>query len=200
LVLLIASLCVLIVVQNLLSLVFGDGTRTLRPGVVQSAIVIGSLHITLLQVAIVVVSTLLYVVTSTILFLTRIGCLVRAVADDHYLATVVGVPTDRVLLLVMVGASALASGAAILVAYDTDLTPMMGFEAVFIGITATVVGGMGSFPGAWLGGLLIGLARNLGGWWLPARWQDAVVFAVLVVFLLLRPQGFFGKPLKKAHL
>ena len=93
--------------------------------------------------------------------------------------------------------SALAGVAAILAALDTDMRPTMGFDALLMGVVAAVVGGIGSIPGAFLGGLLLGLALNLGVWKLSTGWQDAIAFSLLILFLVFRPQGFFGLPLRR---
>ena len=66
-------------------------------------------------------------------------------------------------------------------------------NAILKGIIAAVIGGIGSIPGALLGGLLIGLAENLGVWGISSGWKDAIAFTVLVLFLLFRPDGIFGR-------
>jgi branched-chain amino acid transport system permease protein len=91
--------------------------------------------------------------------------------------------------------SGLAAGAAILISLDTDITPTMGFGALLLGVVAAIVGGVGSMPGAMLG-LLVGLAQHLGVWKLPTQWQDEIVFLILIAFLIARPQGLFGRPVK----
>jgi len=69
----------------------------------------------------------------------------------------------------------------------------MGFNALIMGVVAVIVGGIRSIPGAMVGGLLLGLAQNIGVWKLPSQWQTTIAFVVLIVFLLLRPQGLLGK-------
>jgi branched-chain amino acid transport system permease protein len=90
--------------------------------------------------------------------------------------------------------------AAILVALDVDMTPTMGLNALMMGIVAMIVGGIGSVPGTTLGGLLLGLAQHLGVWKIGSEWQDAIAFAILLLFLLLRPQGFFGRRVRKVEV
>ncbi len=96
--------------------------------------------------------------------------------------------------------SALAAIAAVLLGYDTDLTPGMGFKSLLMAVVASIAGGIGSIRGSLLGGLLVGLAQHLGAWKLPTQWQDTVVFVVLIIFLVARPEGFFGKPLKSGQV
>lgn len=196
--LLLASLGIYIVVQNMISIKFGDDVQALSAYAPTSAIVILKSRITRLQAIIVLVNMFLYAITGLLILRTRTGRIIRAVANDMELACVAGVNTDHVILLVFALGSALAAVAGILFAYDTNLTPTMGFNALLMGVVAVVVGGIGSVPGAILGGLLVGLSQHLGVWKLPTQWQDAIVFVILILFLLLRPQGFLGKPLRKA--
>lgn len=195
-VLLVASLGLLIVLQNVISLVFGDATKTIRQGSFGPGYDVVGARITSIQAIIIGVSIGLCLLTWVILRFTRFGRRVRAVANDSNLSAIVGVDTDRVILLAFAFGSALAAGAAILISLDTDITPTMGFGALLMGVVAAIVGGVGSIPGAMLGGLLVGLAQQLGVSKLPTQWQDAIVFLILIAFLIARPQGFLGKALK----
>lgn len=197
--LLICSLGIMVAIQNGISLVFGDDTKLLRSTGVYEGIAVFGAHITPIQFIIVGASVLL----STSLFawirLSRYGKITRAVASDPGLATIVGIDSPRVVLMVFGLGSALAAVAAILIGYDTDLTPAMGFKSILMAVVAVIVGGIGSVRGSLLGGLLVGLVQHLGVWRLPTQWQDAIVFVVLIVFLIVRPEGFFGKPLKSGQ-
>ena len=122
----------------------------------------------------------------------------RAVTTDPELADAVGISRDNTLLLAICIGSTLAGGTGFLIGYDTALTPAGSFGVLLIAVTAVIVGGIGSIPGAMLGGLLVGVAQHVGVWKLPVQWQDAIVFVILILFLLLRPQGFLGKPLRRA--
>jgi branched-chain amino acid transport system permease protein len=154
--------------------------------------------ITPIQITIIIVSACLLALCWAFAKKTRMGKVMWAVANDPELARVVGIETDQVILFTFILGSALAAIAAILISLDTDMTPMMGFYALLMGIVAVIAGGIGSIPGAALGGLLVGMAQHLGVWKLPTQWQDAIVFVILILFLLLRPQGFLGKPLRRA--
>jgi branched-chain amino acid transport system permease protein len=192
LVLLIVSLGLLIISQNIVSLVFGDATKTLRTFVAQ-AHDIGGARITSIQLIIVAVSVAVCALTWLLLQFSYFGRLMRAVANDSGLSRVVGVRNDRVIILVFALGSALAAGAAILVSFDTDMTPTMGFGALFMGVVAAIIGGVDSMPGAALGAVFVGLVQQLAAWKLPTEWQDAIVFVILIGFLVLRPQGLLGK-------
>jgi branched-chain amino acid transport system permease protein len=200
LVLLIASLGIYVVLQNTISLIFGDDVKTLRTGVVQEGFSLLGARITPIQVLTVGVAAALLVVTGLVLAGTRIGKAIRAVANDPELAVVTGVDSKRIILLTFAVGSALAAVAAILAALDVDMTPTMGMNALLMGVVATIIGGVGSIPGAAVGGLLLGVAQQLGVWQIGSQWQDAIAFAILLAFLLLRPYGVFGRRLRKAEV
>jgi branched-chain amino acid transport system permease protein len=103
-----------------------------------------------------------------------------------------GINSDDVIMLTFIIGSALAGTGGILASLDTDMTPTMGLNALLMGIVALIAGGMGSNVGAILGGFLIALAQNLGVWKLPTQWQQAIVFGILLLFLILRPRGVLG--------
>ena len=198
--LLICSLGILVAIQNGISMIFGDDTKRLRSTDVYQSVVIFGAHITSIQLIIIGTSILLCVSIAFWMRLTSFGKMARAIASDADLATVVGVNSQRMIVIIFALGSALAAVASILLGYDTDLTPAIGFNALLMAVVAVIVGGIGSVRGSFLGGLLVGLAQHLGVWKLPTQWQNAVVFVVLIVFLIIRPEGFFGRPLKRAQI
>ena len=200
LVLLIASLGIFIVIQNVISLIFGDDTKTIRSGVVTEGINILGARITQIQILTIVVCLALFIITTLIVMRTRIGKAIRAIGNDPELALISGIDTDRAILYTFAVGSALAAVAAILVAFDVDMTPTMGMNALMMGVVAVIIGGVGSIPGAALGGLLLGLAQHLGVWQISSKWQDAIAFVILLSFLLFRPYGFFGRVVKKVEI
>lgn len=200
LVLLLASLGIYIVLQNVISMVFTDETRTIRSGAVKEGFNIFGARITPIQILIVCVSVGLVVAVWSLLKYTKLGKAMRAVANNPELAKVSGIDSNRVILCTFAIGSALAGIAGILVSLDVDMTPTMGMNALMMAIVAVIIGGVGSIPGVALGALLLGIAQHLGVWKLPSQWQDAIAFFVLIAFLLLRPQGFFGRRVKKASV
>jgi branched-subunit amino acid ABC-type transport system permease component len=127
------------------------------------------------------------------LHFTRVGNRIRAVASNPQLACTVGIRTDLVISGVFVLANVMVVLAGILMACDTGLTPSMGFRPFMLGVVAAILGGVGSTMGSLVAGLFIGLAQNIAVLWVPTQWQDAIVFLILVAFLLLRPAGLLGK-------
>jgi branched-subunit amino acid ABC-type transport system permease component len=137
---------------------------------------------------------------SCFLFLkyTKKGQAIRAVAIDPELARVSGIESDRVILSTFALGSAMAGVAGILVALNVDMTPTMGMNALLMGVVAVIIGGIESIPGIALGALFLGMAQHLGAWNVGSQWQEAIAFAILLIFLLFRPQGFLGKKVKTA--
>lgn len=194
--LLLASLGLFIVLQNSISWLFGDDTKVLRANTSESLAVIGA-RITPIQIVIVATSLVACLAVWIAVRFTATGRAARAVADDAELCKVVGINVEQIVVVAFAAGSALAGIAAILVSLDTDLRPTMGFNALLMGVVAAIVGGIGSIPGALMGGLLLGMAQHLGVWKLSTEWQDAIAFCVLLIFLVFRPQGFFGLPLRR---
>ncbi|MDL2122635.1 MAG: branched-chain amino acid ABC transporter permease [Deltaproteobacteria bacterium] len=200
LVFLLASLGMYIVLQNVISMMFGDDTKTIRSGLVKEGLNVFGARITPIEILIICVSVVLVVTVTLLLKKTKMGNAMRAVANDIELASVSGIDSDRVILLTFAIASTLAGIAGILVALDVDMTPTMGMNALMMGVVAVIVGGVGSIPGVALAALLLGIAQHLGVWFISSQWQDAIAFVILLIFLLFRPQGFLGKKVKKATL
>lgn len=200
LVLLLSSLGIYIVLQNLISMAFGDDTKTLRSGVVTEGIEFIGARITPIQISIIVISFLLLIGCWALMKFTKTGTAMRAVASDPELALITGIDTDRTVLFAFLLGSLLAAIAGLLISFDVDMTPTMGMNALMMGVVAVIVGGVGSIPGAALGGFLIAFAQNFGVWKISSQWQDAIAFLVLLVFLIFRPYGFLGKKIRKAEV
>jgi branched-chain amino acid transport system permease protein len=126
--------------------------------------------------------------------LTLYGKAIRAVANDPKLALVSGIDSEKMILYTFLLGSALAGIAALLIAWDSALTPLMGLNALFMGIVAMILGGVGSLPGSLLGGLLLGLLQSLTVWLIGSQWQLPITFTILLLFLLFRPVGLLGQP------
>jgi branched-chain amino acid transport system permease protein len=195
-ILLLSSLGLMIVIQNIISLFWGDTTRRLRSSNIYEGLNIGGARITRIQLMTILVSITLSLALWSWLRWTRLGKHMRAVANDKELSVIIGIDSEKITTIAFIVGSAVAAVAAILSGYDTDLTPMMGFRAILIGVVAAVIGGIGSIPGALCGGLLIGLTQTITAWWLPTQWQESLVFVILIIFLLVRPHGFFGYKLR----
>lgn len=141
------------------------------------------------QILIIGISLLLLVFLWLFLEKTKLGKAMRAVSDDPEGAAVVGIDSEKIILAAMGIGSLLAATAGILISFETSIEPWMGMNAILKGITASIIGGIGSIPGAMSGAFFLGLVENLGIWKIHAAWKDCIAFIILVLFLLVRPGG-----------
>lgn len=192
LIFLLASFGVFVFLQNLIQLIYGAQILSLRTGPVTEGYHIFSAVITPTQIIILLVSVGLMVVLWAFMTKAKLGKAMRAVSDDPVAANMVGINPEKTILLSFLLGSALAGAAGVLIALETNIEPTMGFSAILKGIIASIVGGIGSIPGAMFGGFFLGMAENLGIAWIPSGWKDAIAFAILIIFLLIRPRGIFG--------
>lgn len=199
-VLLLASLGLLIALQNFISLIFGDETKSLRIGKAWSGLEIWEARITSIQLIIIIVSFALSTILWIIINKTKAGKIVQAVSMDPELSVIFGIRPDRVIRWVFVLGSLMAALTGILMAFDSDMTPSMGFNVMLMGVIAVIVGGKMNFIGTCAASLLIGIVQHIVAWRLSTQWQYAIVFAILILFLIIRPQGLFGKPLRSASV
>ncbi|HEY4221548.1 MAG TPA: branched-chain amino acid ABC transporter permease, partial [Myxococcota bacterium] len=146
------------------------------------------------QVISVLIAVTLMVLLQLLVFKTKFGVAMRAVSFDHRTSALMGIPVDRVIAFTFMLGSALAAGAGILYAIkDTLVQPLMGTQIGLKAFVAAVIGGIGHVPGAVAGALLLGLVEELVVGYGSSTWRDAVAFAFLIVVLLFKPEGLFGK-------
>jgi branched-chain amino acid transport system permease protein len=117
----------------------------------------------------------------------------RATSHDREAAAMMGIDVDRVIVFAFVLGSALAGAAGVLFALRVPTTVTIGFLIGLKGFTAAVIGGIGSIPGAMAGGLILGFAEAYAQGYVSTVWSDLLVFVILIIFMLFRPQGLFGK-------
>jgi branched-chain amino acid transport system permease protein len=186
-----SSLGLYIMLVNVLAMVYGNETKVLNPGI-QPTYTFSGVILTQVQLVTIVCCIVLFIGLVLLLRRTRLGNIVRALRDDPELVSAVGVNPRRVRWAVFALGSALAAVAAMLAGLDIGIDPNIGMNALLNGAVAVIIGGIGIFEGAAVGGLGIGVLQSLAVWRLSTRWQDAVTFVLLIVFLLFRPQGVFG--------
>ncbi len=194
---LIVSFGVFIFIQNLIQLIFGAQVLTLRTGPIKEGHPFLGAVITDIQILIIFMSLALFFLCWLFIQKTKLGKAIRAVADDPTGARVVGINSEKVIMAVFAIGSVLAGAAGILISLETNLEPTMGFNAILKGIIASIVGGIGSIPGALFGGLFLGLAENIGIWKIQAAWKDTIAFTILIIFLLIKPSGIMGRKTEK---
>ena len=149
--------------------------------------------VTVVQVLVVVTSIALMCALMLFVARTRLGRAMRATAYDREAASMMGIDTDLVISSTFFIGSVLAGAAGVMFGlYIGETYHFMGFLAGLKAFTAAVVGGIGSIPGAMVGGVLIGISEAFATGYVGGQWSDLVVFAVLIGFMLLRPSGLFG--------
>ena len=154
----------------------------------------GPLNISVVRIAVILTAVALMVALTLLVSRTRLGKAMRATAFDREAAAMQGIDVDRVIVATFFIGSALAGAAGVMVGLVFyKVYHLMGFIAGLKGFTAAVVGGIGSIPGAMLGGLLIGLAEAFITGYVSSTFQDVFVFSILIVLLLVRPEGLLGK-------
>jgi branched-chain amino acid transport system permease protein len=194
-VLLVASLGALTVIQAGLAISYTSQFRPLSTDVGGRVVysLFGTVVVSRIQLMIFLFAIAIAVVLALLLRLTRFGKAVKAVSDDHEVAAISGIDTNRLMGYVFFIGSAIAGLAGILVGLDTGIDPTMGLALLLKGVIAAIVGGIGSLPGAVLGAFMLGLIENFGIWVVPGIWKDAIAFGLLIVFLLIRPRGLLGR-------
>ncbi len=156
---------------------------------------VGEVKINPLQVMIFFIAITLMAGLQYIIFKTRLGRAMRAVSFNHDLASLMGIPTNRIISYTFILGSALAGAAGVLVglAYP-KIDPLMGVMPGLKAFVAAVLGGIGNVNGAVAGALLLGLAEEfLVGYWAPS-FRDALAFSILILVLLFKPTGLLGTP------
>ncbi|HAW49775.1 TPA: branched-chain amino acid ABC transporter permease [bacterium] len=192
LIFLIASFGVFIFIQNLLQLIYGAQILTIRTGPIKEGHHFFDVVITDIQILILTVSIFLMILLWLFIQKTKLGKAMRAVSDDPMAANIVGINPEKIILISFAIGSALAGIAGILISFETNIEPTMGFIAILKGIIASIIGGIGNIPGAVLGGFFLGAVENLGIWKIQAGWKDCIAFVILIIFLLIRPWGIMG--------
>lgn len=185
--LLLASLGILTIGQNALSIFFGDGMKRLPGTVDLHTLSIFGVTLARSQAYLILAGLATSIVAYALMRFSLLGRLYRAISNDPELAKCFGINVDRFFLLVLAGASSLACIAGVLEAMDTGLVPTMGFRALLMAIVAAIVGGIGTPLGAINGALIVSTTQNLAIIFLPSEWQDVAAYVLLIIFLARRP-------------
>lgn len=147
------------------------------------------------RIMIILVTVVLMIALSLYIKYSRVGRASRACSQDLHMANLLGIDTNRIISFTFVIGAMLAAVGGVLIALAIGkLNPFIGFIAGIKAFTAAVLGGIGSIPGAMLGGVLLGLAETFAAAYISSQYKDIVAFTLLVLILLFRPTGLLGKP------
>ncbi|MDX4954267.1 high-affinity branched-chain amino acid ABC transporter permease LivH [Delftia acidovorans] len=199
LVALISAIGMSIFLQNWVAL--GQGARDMAvPSLLPGALRFGAeggfeIYVPYSRILIIVVAIVLMVLLTLYIRHSRMGRASRACAQDMHMASLLGIDTNRVISFTFVLGAMLAAVGGVLIALAVGkLNPFIGFLAGIKAFTAAVLGGIGSIPGAMLGGVLLGVAETFAAAYISSEYKDIVAFGLLVLILLFRPTGLLGKP------
>ena len=157
------------------------------------------MHIDIVEILTLVLSVAIMFGLLQLVNRTTLGKSMRAVASDREAAEMLGINVDRTIALTFFIGSAIAGVAGVMsgLAFN-QITNTIGFLAGLKAFTAAVVGGIGSIPGAMIGGIFIGLCESFSSSYISSQYSDLIVFGILIVTMLVRPVGLFGqRPLQK---
>lgn len=188
---LMATLALLMICGALIIAVFG--AQTFSFGFHSPRYSIAGASVSLLQLILVAITVVLFAVLVFVVRCTRFGKAMRATSDNEMVAEVLGINTRHIRRLTFALGSALGGISAILYALEFNLDPNMGVMIAIKGFTAMVVGGPGSMGGAIAGAFLLSGVEQASVWYLGSTWRNAVAFALLFLFLLIKPRGLFGR-------
>jgi len=190
---LITAIGVSIFLQNVALVSFG--TVLPFPEIVpRTAWELGGVRVSLNNVLILGVTLALMVALTYVVERTKIGLAMRAVSHSRDTAALMGIPVDRVIVATFAVGSLLAGAAAFLFCIENPrVDPAMGANIGLKAFVAAVVGGIGSIPGAVVGAIVLGLAETMVSGYFTSTWRDAIAFLLLIVVLLYKPSGLFGR-------
>lgn len=188
----IASLGLYLVMVQIIILIWGNETTILRQGA-DSVYSFGIINLTSAQIIAAGVAVTTIAIFLIWLVRSKIGIQFRAMADNPILLSLMGKNVRMLRRILFAVSAVVVSVAALALSNDVGFEPYTGFRIVLIGMVASIIGGSGSFSGAAIAGLMLGILRGQVAWYTSAQWEEAVTLLFLSMVLLFRPQGLFGK-------
>ena len=193
---LITAIGVSYLLQNVALLIFGSNARQFTSVVNLPPLKLAGGELSISSVTIVTILACVVIMAGLMFFInkTKIGQAMLAVSEDRGAATLMGINVNRTIAITFAIGSALAAIAGVLLCFAyPSLTPYTGSMPGIKAFVAAVFGGIGSIPGALIGGVLLGVIENLTKAYISSQLSDAIVFSVLIIVLLVRPTGILGK-------
>jgi branched-chain amino acid transport system permease protein len=182
----------LLLMQNFVLIITSGQPKSINDSYSQAAINIGSVAISVPQLVVFLVATALTIGLRMFLRRTVVGTAIRAVSTDKRAARLMGINVEMLYMITMGIGITLAGIGGVLLAPVYSLTPEFGFSFMLPAFVAAILGGMGSIPGAYIGGLIIGILEGVIGYYLAPSLGEAAAFLVLIIVLVVRPWGLLG--------
>ena len=195
----VTSLALANMLEAAVSMIFGVNVKSLVAGSSAASYEIGSVYITPIQVMIIVSALVILGLLGAVVHWFPLGRRIRALAQNTHAAQSIGISRMRVSYLVFAAATVLAAFSGILVGYETNMQPTMGNAYTVKAFAAMVLGGLGNLWGTVAASYILGLIENLsigldfGRYSIPAGYKDAFAFAIILLTLLVKPEGIFAK-------
>ncbi|HDK25855.1 MAG TPA: branched-chain amino acid ABC transporter permease [Candidatus Atribacteria bacterium] len=191
----VSALGVSIILENMIMVIWGPRYQAYPVDVVPAArFEIGGIHITLLQIIILILSFALLAFLYYVIQKTTFGAAIRASALDRDTAALMGININTVIFFIFALGPALGGVAGVMVGmYYRQISFTMGWNYGLKAFTATILGGIGNIPGAMVGGLLLGIFEMLGSAYISTAYKDVFVFLILILVLIFRPRGLLGE-------
>ncbi len=186
--------------QNAAQLIWGPAEIAFKSIVTAKPLVLfgGALTVSMEVIVTLIVAVIIMVGLTLFVNKTKMGKAMRAVSEDRAAAQLMGINVNKTISVTFAIGSALAAVAGVLLCSKVQsVWPTVGSMPGIRAFTAAVFGGIGSIPGAMLGGMLLGLIETLGGAFISTQFSDAIVFMVLIIILLLKPAGLLGKQVQE---
>ena len=197
---LITAIGVSYLLQNVALLIFGSNARQFTSVITVPALKLAGGKLSISSVTIVTILSCIVIMAALMAFInkTKMGQAMLAVSEDRGAATLMGINVNRTISVTFAIGSALAAVAGVLLcsAYPS-LSPYTGSMPGIKAFVAAVFGGIGSIPGAFIGGILLGIIENLAKAYISSQLSDAIVFSVLIIVLLVKPTGILGKKINE---
>ncbi len=191
--LIVVSIGLGLLLRNVFQIVFGERPRPYSDYTVQENVEIGPFALPPKDFVIIGVSIVVLIGVGLLLQRSRIGTAMRAVADDRDLAAASGINVDRIILAVWIMGAGLAALGGVFQGISDRVIFDMGFALLLLMFAAVILGGLGTAYGAMVGGLLIGVVTEVSTYWIESKYKLAAALAVLILVVLVRPQGILGR-------
>lgn len=181
-----------LVIEEVLKIVFGSNTQR-PPTPIAGAIEIMGVLLPSYRLFLILIGFAIVAAVAIVINKTSLGAMVRAAAFDRNMAASLGVPVKRVFAFTFALGVALAGLAGVLLAPIYSVFPTMGRDFIFLAFTVVIVGGMGSIAGAVVAGLFLTQVQAISSLIVSPVWSDPILFSIMVLMLVIRPQGLFGR-------
>ncbi len=185
---------VAIFLENFAMLIWGPQTQSFPTVINNKVYNIAGFRVNTIQLLILGITVVMVAILTYIVQYTKLGRAMRCVSQDMDVSRLMGINTNRIIYFTFILGSMLGAAAGTLVGmYYKAVYPMMGFVPGLKAFISAVIGGIGSIPGAMIGGLIMGVSESLGAAYVSSGYRDAIAFIILIVILLIKPEGILGK-------